>query len=148
MICNNAGRRKMDKNTKIVLKKKLNVTDLAGEKVMVDFDNGKYFLIKGVGNDIWDMVQNDITPNEIIEKLLRIEHAAYQFSYRSLRDPRVIGVVKRLMNAKKPILLGTGWDQPEKCLSNDLFGDMEAAKPSFSKSEWNALLQGTRKFWA
>ena len=60
----------MDKNTKIVLKKKLNVTDLAGEKVMVDFDNGKYFLIKGVGNDIWEMLQDDITPNEIIEKLL------------------------------------------------------------------------------
>ncbi len=60
----------MDKNTKIVLKKKLNVTDLAGEKVMVDFNNGKYFLIKGVGNDIWEMLQDDITPNEIIEKLL------------------------------------------------------------------------------
>ena len=60
----------MDKNTKIVLKKKLNVTDLAGEKVMVDFDNGKYFLIKGVGNDIWEMIQSEITPNEIIDKLL------------------------------------------------------------------------------
>ena len=60
----------MDKNTKIILKKKLNVTDLAGEKVMVDFDNGKYFLIKGVGNDIWEMIQNEITPNEIIDKLL------------------------------------------------------------------------------
>lgn len=60
----------MDKDTKIVLRKKLNVTDLSGEKVMVDFDNGKYFLIKGVGNDIWDMLQDEITPNEIIEKLL------------------------------------------------------------------------------
>ena len=60
----------MDKDTKIVLKKKLNVTDLSGEKVMVDFDNGKYFLIKGVGNDIWDMIQEEITPNEIIEELL------------------------------------------------------------------------------
>lgn len=60
----------MDKNSKIILKKKLNVTDLAGEKVMVDFDNGKYFLIKGVGNDIWDMIQDEITPSEIIEKLL------------------------------------------------------------------------------
>ena len=60
----------MDKNSKIILKKKLNVTDLAGEKVMVDFDNGNYFLIKGVGNDIWDMIQDEITPSEIIEKLL------------------------------------------------------------------------------
>ena len=60
----------MDKNQKIVLKKKINVTDLNGEKVMVDFDNGKYFLIKGVGNDIWDMIQEEITPYEIIERLL------------------------------------------------------------------------------
>ena len=45
----------MDKNATIVMKKKLNVTDLAGEKVMVDFESGKYFLIKGVGNDIWDI---------------------------------------------------------------------------------------------
>ena len=64
------GGKKVDKQKKIVLKKKLNVTDLAGEKVMVDFDNGKYFLIKGVGNDIWDMIQEEITPQEIIEKLL------------------------------------------------------------------------------
>ena len=60
----------MDRNSKIVLKKQINVTDLNGEKVMVDFDNGKYFLIKGVGNDIWEMIQNEVTPNEIIEKLL------------------------------------------------------------------------------
>lgn len=60
----------MDKNRKIVIKKKLNVTDLAGEKVMVDFECGKYFLIKGVGNDIWDLLQEEITPEEIIEKLL------------------------------------------------------------------------------
>ncbi len=60
----------MDKNTTIVMKKKLNVTDLAGEKVMVDFETGKYFLIKGVGNDIWDMLQEETTPAKIIEQLL------------------------------------------------------------------------------
>lgn len=60
----------MDKNKAITMKKKLNVTDLSGEKVMIDFETGKYFLIKGVGNDIWDMLQEEITPNQIIEKLL------------------------------------------------------------------------------
>ena len=60
----------MDKNMKIVLKKKLKVADLAGEKVMVDFSSGKYFLIKGTGNDIWDMIQEEKTADEIIEKLL------------------------------------------------------------------------------
>lgn len=60
----------MDKNKTIVLKKKLNVTDLAGEKVMVDFEAGKYFMIKGSGNDIWDMMQKETTPSRIIEALL------------------------------------------------------------------------------
>ena len=61
----------MEKSEKIVLKKKLNVTDLAGEKVMIDFESGKYFLIKGAGNDIWDMIQTEITVQEIIDKLLQ-----------------------------------------------------------------------------
>lgn len=54
----------------IKLKKNLNVTDLSGEKVMIDFDSGKYFMIKGSGNDIWDLIQKDITVEEIIKKLL------------------------------------------------------------------------------
>ncbi len=60
----------MDKNEKISIKKQLNVTDLSGEKVMIDFESGKYFMIKGVGNDIWDLLSNDITPQQIIDKLL------------------------------------------------------------------------------
>ena len=61
----------MNKNSTIIMKKQLNVNDLAGEKVMIDFETGKYFLIKGVGNDIWDMLQQEITPANIIENLLK-----------------------------------------------------------------------------
>lgn len=62
----------MKRDQAIELKKTLNVTDLAGEKVMVDFEQGKYFMIKGTGNDIWDMLQENknITPGQIIDKLL------------------------------------------------------------------------------
>ena len=52
------------------MKKQLNVTDLSGEKVMVDFEQGKYFMIKGVGNDIWDMLADDVTVTQIMDKLL------------------------------------------------------------------------------
>ncbi len=61
----------MDRATRVKMSKQLNVTDLAGEKVMVDFESGKYFLIKGVGNDIWDMIQEEITIGEIVDKLLQ-----------------------------------------------------------------------------
>lgn len=62
-----------DRNQEIVLRKKLNITDLAGEKVMVDFELGKYFMIRGTGNDIWEMIQNSdrITPAQITDRLLQ-----------------------------------------------------------------------------
>ena len=47
----------MNRTTRIRMKQQRDVTDLAGEKVMVDFEQGKYFCIKGVGNDIWDMLE-------------------------------------------------------------------------------------------
>lgn len=59
----------METTQKIVLKKKLDATDLAGEKVMIDFETGKYFLIKGAGNDIWDMIQEPVTVGDIVERL-------------------------------------------------------------------------------
>lgn len=60
----------MDKSTKIELATEIKVTELAGEKVMIDFATGKYFMIKGVGNDIWDMIQTQISVGEIVDKLL------------------------------------------------------------------------------
>lgn len=59
-------------NKKIKLEKQLDVTDLAGEKVMIDFESGKYFMIKGSGNDIWDMMKDGITVQEIVDGLLKI----------------------------------------------------------------------------
>ena len=61
----------MDKNQTIRIVKQLNVTDLAGEKVMIDFDSGKYFMIKGAGNDIWELLQEETTPANIIDALLK-----------------------------------------------------------------------------
>lgn len=58
----------LDKTIKI--EKNLDVTELDGEKVMIDFDSGKYFMIKGAGNDIWDMMKDDIKVETIIDKLL------------------------------------------------------------------------------
>lgn len=54
----------------IKLKKQISVTDLSGEKVMIDFDSGKYYMLKGVGNDIWDLIQNEISVGDIVDKLL------------------------------------------------------------------------------
>ncbi len=60
----------MDLNSVIKLKRDISVTDLSGEKVMIDFETGKYYMLKGVGNDIWDMIQTEISVGDIVEKLL------------------------------------------------------------------------------
>lgn len=62
----------MNSSAKIKIVKKLNVTDLSGEKVMVDFEQGKYFMIKGAGNEIWDMLEDGIMVSDIVNKLLQI----------------------------------------------------------------------------
>ena len=58
------------RESRIKMKNKPNVTDLAGEKVMVDFAHGKYFMLKGVGNDIWDLLEDNIKVETITKKLL------------------------------------------------------------------------------
>ena len=60
----------MTEATVIILDKKLDIADLAGDKVMVDFDTGKYYLLKGAANDIWDHIQTDITLGALVDKLL------------------------------------------------------------------------------
>lgn len=60
----------MEKNTTVKLITDISVTELAGEKVMIDFGTGKYFMIKGAGNAIWDMIQHPVSVGAIIEKLL------------------------------------------------------------------------------
>lgn len=77
----------MDKNTVVKLKRKTDITILNGEKVILDFATGNYYMIKGVGNIILDMLDHDITVNEIIENLLteydvshkECEHSVIEF---------------------------------------------------------------------
>lgn len=66
----------MNENTVVHLIKQLDVTDLSGEKVMIDFSTGKYFLLKGAANEIWDMLvkdgANETTVGAIKNNLLEI----------------------------------------------------------------------------
>lgn len=59
-------------NTLIHLVKQLDITDLSGEKVMIDFETGKYFLLSGSANEIWDYITEDITVQGIVDKLLTV----------------------------------------------------------------------------
>lgn len=62
----------INENTQIVLNKKIEVADLAGEKVMVDFDTGKYYLLKGPANEIWALIQQPTTVTQVVDSLLDV----------------------------------------------------------------------------
>lgn len=62
----------MKKETRVKLIKKLDITDMAGDKVMVDFESGKYFLLKGTAVDIWDCIQSETTIADIMSHLQQI----------------------------------------------------------------------------
>lgn len=72
----------MTDNSKVKLIKKLDVTDLDGEKVMIDFSSGKYFLLKGAANEIWDYIQNPISVLDILLKLMNV----YDVSEETCRE--------------------------------------------------------------
>ena len=73
----------MDQNSMVRMKRKMNVTELSGEKVMVDFQTGKYFMIKGIGNDIWDMLGDEkIRVSEIVQRIL----AEYEVDEETCRE--------------------------------------------------------------
>lgn len=76
----------MDATKMVKLKRVYSVTDLAGEKVMVDFETGKYYMIKGTGSDIWDMIQEDISVGEIVSRLLNEYDVSEDECYRSVSD--------------------------------------------------------------
>jgi hypothetical protein len=62
----------MIENFKVAVNKKPDVTDLVGERVMIDFESGKYFILTGTANDIWDMLENGVESEGIVKSLLEI----------------------------------------------------------------------------
>ncbi|BCN29011.1 PqqD family peptide modification chaperone [Anaeromicropila herbilytica] len=62
----------MNDNSKVKLVINLDVTDLDGEKVMIDFSTGNYFLLKGAANEIWDYIQEPIIVQDILKRLMMV----------------------------------------------------------------------------
>lgn len=85
----------MNGQTKINMIKDLEVTDLSGEKVMIDFSTGKYFMLKGAANDIWDILKDGITVDEIIDDLMKVYEVDRDTCYES-----VVAFIAQLENYK------------------------------------------------
>ncbi len=74
----------MEKKVKIL--KRPDVSELAGEKVMIDFETGKYFMLKGSANEIWEMLKDGITVKEIVAGLMEIYEVEEEVCKKSVQD--------------------------------------------------------------
>jgi hypothetical protein len=57
-------------NTIIKRNPELVSSDVDGEKVMMSIENGEYFGLDPVGTRIWELIENPIEVNSLIEQLL------------------------------------------------------------------------------
>ncbi|KRE97067.1 metallophosphoesterase [Paenibacillus sp. Soil766] len=46
------------------------VSDMGGEKVMLSIENGKYYNLGSVGGIIWDLIQEPMKVEHLIDKLI------------------------------------------------------------------------------
>lgn len=47
----------------------IEVSDLDGEKVMMDLDKGTYFMLNEVGSAIWELIGQKISVAQVVESL-------------------------------------------------------------------------------
>lgn len=87
-------------------------------------------------------------PKDILEKLLRIPNAVYQFNYKGLLIPEVCDTVRMMLRKNTPLLLGSGIDHPQKVASYDLEDFQAFALQNLSESEFQTLLRNGRNLWS
>jgi hypothetical protein len=46
------------------------VSDMGGEKVMLSVNKGKYYNLGEIGGDIWDLIEEEIVINQLVETLM------------------------------------------------------------------------------
>ena len=64
----------------------IDATDLDGEKVMMDLDKGQYFMLNGVGGDIWELTEKPISVQNIIESLRKEYEVSAEECEHTVKD--------------------------------------------------------------
>lgn len=73
-------------NSVISQKSDIDVNDLDGEKVMMNIELGKYFMLNDVGSAIWDNISEPISLENLVEKLLCIYEVSREQCLESVSD--------------------------------------------------------------
>lgn len=59
----------MNKNVKLKRKPDIMAADMDGSTVMLDITTGKYYNLGEVGGDIWTLLENALSMDELIDAL-------------------------------------------------------------------------------
>lgn len=62
---------KILKNTIVCQNKELNTADIDEEKVMMNLEKGRYYGLNSVGTRIWELMEEPIQVDQIIQTLLK-----------------------------------------------------------------------------
>ncbi|MBQ8310008.1 MAG: hypothetical protein IJX80_03230 [Clostridia bacterium] len=85
-------------------------------------------------------------PKEIIEKLLRIPFAAYQFNYKALPTPEICRAIFKLLS-KSTVLLGTSLNMREKINFYELPYYLQRSEKLLLKRFHLLLLERNQAYW-
>lgn len=92
-IKKNNEKKKIDLNSVIGQNKDIDVSDLNGEKVMMNLEIGKYFMLNSVGSTIWNSIEDEKTVRLIIDDVIK----KYDVT-RELCEKEIIEYVEKLNN--------------------------------------------------
>lgn len=86
-------------------------------------------------------------PLDVIERLLRIEGAIFQFGFRSLCNPACCQIILSLLRQNRAVLLGTGISSLNAAYAYDLTYYLDAARKWMHEDILQTLLRSSNAFW-
>ncbi len=86
-------------------------------------------------------------PWEIIEKLMHIPNAVFQFGYSALSDPTAVRAMKLLLQQNGILLLGTSTDCLARAYRQALSDCEKPATEVLSVAGYQKVLLNSRRFW-
>ncbi|MFA9457487.1 lasso peptide biosynthesis PqqD family chaperone [Halalkalibacter sp. AB-rgal2] len=79
------------------------VSDMDGEKVMLNIAKGKYYNLGSVGGDIWELIESPTTIGQVVMKL----HEQYDVT-EELCERHVIQFIEKLLKEDLIVLHSKG----------------------------------------
>lgn len=76
----------MNLETVVERNHEIDASDLDGEKVMMDLEKGQYFMLNGVGGDIWDLIEKPMSVQGIIKELMKQYEVSHEECESTVKD--------------------------------------------------------------